>query len=68
MRTTADVNVLSQSIRRRTVLVLYWTVVDDGERVARVADECLQQLRLGQDPAENTTDASTEARADYVRW
>ena len=28
--------------------VRYWTVVDDGYRVVRVADEYLQHLRLGQ--------------------
>jgi hypothetical protein len=49
-------------------LVRYWTVVNESERVVRVVDEYLQHLRLGQDPAENTTNASTEARAQYVRW
>lgn len=39
-------------------LVRYWTVVDDGSRVVRVADEYLQHLRLGQDAAESTTKAA----------
>ncbi len=49
-------------------LVRYWTVVDDGYRVVRVADECLQHLRLGQDAAESTTKAYAEALALYLRW
>ena len=49
-------------------LVRYWTVVDDGYRVVRVADEYLQHLRLGQDAAESTTKAYAEALALYLRW
>lgn len=49
-------------------LVRYWTVVDDGYRVMRVADEYLQHLRLGQDAAESTTKAYAEALALYLRW
>jgi integrase/recombinase XerD len=48
--------------------VRYWTVVDDGYRVVRVADEYLQHLRLGQDAAESTTRAYAEALALYLRW
>jgi hypothetical protein len=48
--------------------VRYWTVVDDGYRVVRVADEYLQHLRLGQDTAESTTKAYAEALALYLRW
>ncbi len=49
-------------------LVRYWTVVDDGYRVVRVADEYLRHLRLGQDAAESTTKAYAEALALYLRW
>ena len=49
-------------------LVRYWTVVDDGYRVVRAADEYLQHLRLGQDAAESTTRAYAEALALYLRW
>src|SRR6266516_7282170 len=49
-------------------LVRYWTVVDDGYCVVRVADEYLQHLRLGQDAAESTTKAYAEALALYLRW
>lgn len=48
--------------------VRYWTVVDEGYRVVRVADEYLQHLRLGQDAAESTTKAYAEALALYLRW
>jgi integrase/recombinase XerD len=48
--------------------VRYWTVVDDGYRVVRVADEYLQHLRLGQDAAESTTKSYAEAIALYLRW
>ncbi len=48
--------------------VRYWTVVDDGYRVVRVADAYLQHLRLGQDAAESTTKAYAEALALYLRW
>lgn len=49
-------------------LVRYWTVVDDGYRVVRVADEYLRHLRLGQDAAESTTKAYAEALVLYLRW
>src|SRR5215472_2935410 len=48
--------------------VRYWTVVDDGYRVVRVADEYLQHLRLGRDAAESTTKSYAEALALYLRW
>jgi integrase/recombinase XerD len=48
--------------------VRYWTVVDDGYRVVRVADEFLQHLRLGRDVAESTTKSYAEALALYPRW
>ena len=48
--------------------VRYWTVVDDGYRVVRIADEYLQHLRLGRDAAESTTKSYAEALALYLRW
>jgi integrase/recombinase XerD len=48
--------------------VRYWTVVDDGYRVVRVADGYLQHLRLGRDAAESTTKSYAEALALYLRW
>ena len=48
--------------------VRYWTVVDDGYCVVRVADEYLQHLRLGRDAAESTTKSYAEALALYLRW
>jgi hypothetical protein len=51
--------------------VRYWTVVDDGYRVVRVADEYLQHLRLGQDAAESTTKAASSngiCQVSSPRW
>src|SRR5258708_5321906 len=48
--------------------VRYWTVVDDGYRVVRVADEYLQHLRLGRDAAGGTTKSYAEALPLYLRW
>ena len=48
--------------------VRYWTVVDDGYRVVRVADDYLQHLRLGRDAAESTTKSYAEALVLYFRW